>query len=95
MPKLRVYLATAIDKEIGSTTYYVMDAERFSRILGEDVDTIEKTLAEIEEQTPAHIFTLVKDLIDFLQQNDLEIAEEAVGMFVNSSLESATQADGN
>ena len=28
-----------------------MAAERFSRILGEDVDGIEKTLAEIEEQT--------------------------------------------
>jgi len=94
MPMLRVYLATAIDKEIGSTTYYVMDAERFSRILGQDVDGIEKMLAEIEEQTPAHIFTLVKDLIDFLQQNGLEIAEEAVGVFVDSNAVSATQAEG-
>ena len=47
MNKTRVYLATAIDKEIGSTTYYVMDGEGFSRILGADVDGIEKTLAEI------------------------------------------------
>jgi hypothetical protein len=87
MTKTRVYLATAIDKEIGSTTYYLMDAERFSRILREDVDGIEKTLAEIEEQTPAHIFTMVKDLIDFLQQNGLEIAEEAVGVFADSNPE--------
>ena len=71
-----------------------MDAERFSRILGQDVDGIEKTLAEIEEQTPAHIFTLVKDLVDFLQQNNMEIAEEAVGVFVENSPESATQAEG-
>ena len=34
MTKTRVYLATAIDKEIDTTTYYVMDDERFSRILG-------------------------------------------------------------
>ena len=94
MTKTRIYLATAIDKEIGSTTYYVMDAERFSQILGQDVDGIEKTLAEIEEQTPAHIFTLVKDLIAFLQQNDLEIAEEAVGVFVDSNPESATKVEG-
>ena len=94
MTKTRVYLATAIDKEIGSTTYYVMDAERFSQILGQDVDGIEKTLAEIEEQTPAHIFTQVKDLIAFLQQNDLEIAEEAVGVFVDSNPESATKVEG-
>jgi len=92
MTKTRIYLATAIDKEIGSTTNYVMDAERLSRILGEDVDTIEKTLAEIEEQTPAHIFTLVKDLIDFLQQNDLEIVDQAVGVFAESTPESAAIA---
>jgi len=94
MTKTRIYLATAIDKEIGSTTYYVMDAERFSGILGEDVDIIEKTLAEIEEQTPAHIFTLVKDLIDFLRQNDMEIAEEAVGVFTDSNLESTSKTEG-
>ena len=93
MSKTRIYLATAIDKEIGSTTYYVMDVEQFARILGQDVDTIQKTLAEIEEQTPAHIFTLVKDLIDFLQQNDLEIADEAVGVFVDSNQESATEVE--
>jgi hypothetical protein len=93
MSKTRVYLATAIDKEIGSATYYVMDAERFSRILGQDVDGIEKTLAEIEEQTPAHIFTLVKDLIAFLQENDMEIAEEAVGVFLDNNPESATKAE--
>jgi hypothetical protein len=57
MSKTRIYLATAIDKEIGTTTYYVMDAEQFSRILSEGVDEIETTLAEIEEQTPAQIFT--------------------------------------
>jgi len=94
MSKTRVYLATAIDKEIGSTTYYVMDAEGFSRILGEDLDSIEKTLAEIEEQTPAHIFTLVKDLIAFLQQNDLEIAEEAVGVFADNNPENTTRVEG-
>jgi len=94
MSKTRVYLATAIDKEIGSTTYYVMDAERFSQVLGEDVDSIEKTLAEIEEQTPAHIFTLVKDLIAFLQENDMEIADEAVGVFVDASLEGAIEVKG-
>jgi len=94
MTKTRVYLATAIDKEIGSTTYYVMDAEQFSRILGQDVDGIEKTLAEIEEQTPAHIFTMVKDLIDFLQQAGMEIADEAVGVFTDSNPESATPTEG-
>jgi len=93
MTKTRVYLATAIDKEIGSTTYYVMDAEQFSRILGQDVDGIEKTLAEIEEQTPAHIFTMVNDLIDFLQQNGMEIVEEAVGVFADSNPESGTKAE--
>jgi len=37
---------------------------------------------------------LVKDLIDFLQQNDMEIAEEAVGVFVDSNPESATEIEG-
>jgi hypothetical protein len=95
MSKARVYLATAIDKEIGTTTYYVMDSERFSRILGEDVDGIEKTLAEIEEHTPARIFTLVNDLIAFLQENDLEIAEEAAGVFADISLESVVRTQGD
>jgi hypothetical protein len=95
MSESRVYLATAIDKEIGTTTYYVMDATQFSRILGEDVDWIEKTLAEIEEQTPARIFTFVKDLIVYLQQNDLEIAEEAVGVFADIGSESPTKALGD
>ena len=95
MSKTRVYLATAIDKEIGSTTYYVMGGERFSRILGEDVDGIETTLAEIEEQTPARTFTFVKDLIAYLQQNDLEIAEEAVGVFADISLESVARTQGD
>ncbi len=52
-------------------------------------------LAEIEEQTPAHIYTLVKDLIAFLQQNDMEIAEEAVGMFADSNPESPMKVEGD
>jgi hypothetical protein len=95
MSKSRIYLATAIDKEIGSTTYYVMDSEKFARILGEDLDGIEATLAEIEEQTPSRIFTLVGDLIVYLKENDLEIAEEAVGVFAPAEPESTTEAQGN
>ena len=94
MSKTRIYLATAIDKEIGSATYYVMDGERFSRILGRDIDAIEGTLAEIEEQTPAQIFTLVGDLVAYLTENDLEIAEEAVGVFTEIGPESMTKAQG-
>lgn len=67
MSKIRVYLATALDKEIGSTTYYVMDAERFTRILGEDVDGIEEAPAEAKEQTPVYVFGLVQDLIASLE----------------------------
>ena len=92
MSKTRIYLAAAIDKEIGSTTYYVMDSEKFSRILGEDIEGIENTLAEIEEQTPAQIFTLVGDLVAFLKANDLEIADEAVGVFTDIGPGSITKA---
>jgi hypothetical protein len=57
MSKTRIYLATAIDKEIGSTTYYIMDSENSSRIQGEDLEGIESALAEIEEQTGADLHT--------------------------------------
>ena len=94
MSKTRIFLATAIDKEIGSTTYYVMDSEKFARILGVNLDGIEATLAEIEEQTPAQIFTLVGDLVAYLKENDLEIAEEAVGVFTEVGPESVTKVQG-
>jgi len=45
----------------------------------------------IEEQTPARTFTFVIDLIAYLQQNDLEIVEEAVGVFADISLESVAR----
>jgi len=94
MNKTRIYLATAIDKELGSTTYYVMDSDRFSRILSDDLEGIGGILAEIEEQTPAQIFTLVRDLIAYLKENDLEIAEEAVGVFAEQDPEKATKIRG-
>ena len=84
-----------IDKEIGSTTYYVMDSEKFSRILSEDFEGIGGILAEIEEQTPAQIFTLVRDLIAYLKENDLEIAEEAVGVSADAGRESITRTQDN
>ena len=34
MNKTCVYLATAIDKEMGTATYYLMGVENFARILG-------------------------------------------------------------
>jgi hypothetical protein len=94
MSKARIYLATAIDKEIGSVTYYVMDAESFSRILSEDVGVIGATLAAIEEQTPTQIFTEVRDLISFLEQNNLAIAEEAVGVFADAGPEMVAEVPG-
>ncbi len=49
----------------------------------------------IEEQTPARTFTFVKDLIAYLQQNDMEIAEEAVGVFADLGLESVARPQGD